>query len=497
MKKLIFALCLLLTLSACAPATPSPSESVPPFSGDAAPVPEQPVQPEDTTAEKPMKPAPEDAVPSGQDTPEAPAEAVPEEPEQTTPPAESTSVPDDLPELPQPVYCYDSKVISSKGQVILDASEHHPLLLRDAADQQVRAIGLQDEGGNLIRLCGLNGQPLLEDLYTTEYGILGDLFWYRTQDLYQVVRMSDGTVLYQELELVLPVDGLLAVQPMFWMTRCEMLNGDGQVVRELPSGYHLKQLLPTTPKPSLLLEDRFGKQTVADLEGRPCFDRTFDAVLTAAGTHVKVRDGSTWMAVDLTSGKTVYRRNSDFLLFPGSVMVETGTRGEMSLFSFQGRQLYGSPLLYPDALNGSWITASRPTNDTYSTVILDQQGTELLVLPAEATCLSALSPNLLFYAHFLGEDTISQKGVLRDMESGRETILMEGRYLKAEKLDTTDEPLILCRGVALDGTPISHLFTMKGKELLSDVTLLDYAGGDVFVTDKGLICLDGTWLYRA
>ena len=378
------------------------------------------------------------------------------------------------------------------------------------------SVHVDHEQGKILYGAGFSGEPaflvedhmdmektaaraaqlLLDDLYTNEYGILGDLFWYQTQNLYQVLRLSDGAILYQDLELVVPLEGMLAVQPMFWMTRCSLLDGDGQVVRELPPNYHLKTIFQTGKKAYLILEDRFGKQTVADSKGTPYLDRFYDEVSVVAGDYAQVRDGSTWMAVDLNSGKTVYRKNGSFQLLPGSILVESGSRGEVKLLDFQGKALYPSPLLDPAPLNEVWMTAARPTNDTYTTVILDYHGKEILALPTEATFLSSLSPNLLFYAAFTGQDTILQKGILRDMDSGREVLLMEGKYLKADTLDVTDGSVILCRGVSLDGVPISRLFTIEGKEILPNVTILDYAGGDVFVTDQGLICLDGTWLYK-
>lgn len=499
MKKLIFALCLLLTLSACGQATPSPEDSIPPKPSVEDVKPNQTVPSEEPADLAPLPPAEEadnEAETPAEVSPESPEEAKePEQAEQPQSPVQAEAVPE-LPPLPQPVYCCGSTVISSKGQVVLDASEHQPQLLRDAATNEVRAIALLDGSGHLVQLCDLNGQPLLDDLYTNEYGILGDLFWYQTQNLYQVLRLSDGAILYQDLELVVPLEGMLAVQPMFWMTRCSLLDGDGQVVRELPPNYHLKTIFQTGKKAYLILEDRFGKQTVADSKGTPYLDRFYDEVSVVAGDYAQVRDGSTWMAVDLNSGKTVYRKNGSFQLLPGSILVESGSRGEVKLLDFQGKALYPSPLLDPAPLNEVWMTAARPTNDTYTTVILDYHGKEILALPTEATFLSSLSPNLLFYAAFTGQDTILQKGILRDMDSGREVLLMEGKYLKADTLDVTDGSVILCRGVSLDGVPISRLFTIEGKEILPNVTILDYAGGDVFVTDQGLICLDGTWLYK-
>ena len=477
MKKLMFALCLLLTLSACGQVSPSPEIPAPPTAVDDTSVPEQPAQPEEPSEQTPAPSTETEDAPVDAEQPEEPA--------------------DSLPPLPQPVYTYGSTAVNDQGQVILETPDYHLHVLTDAATGKARVIARTDDNGLVSQLYDRNGQLLLDDLSTDNCGVLGDLFWYQSQDAYHVLRLSDGSIVYQDLALALPVDGLLAVQPMPWMTRCTMLDGSGEIVRELEPGSHLKNIFQSDGKTYLLLEDRFGKQTVATPEGKPYFDFVYDEVISVAGTYAQVRNGETWMVLDFNSGKSVCSRTSPFYLLPGSILAQTGSRGEWQLLNFQGKLLYSTPLMNPTPLGEHLLAAARPIDDIYTTVLLDEQGKELLALPTEAPFLTSLTPELLFYSVFGDDQGQYQKGILRDMTTGEETLLLEGKYLKAELVETTDGELIFCRGVSQEGAPISHLFTLEGKEVLSDVTVLDYHGGDVFETEQGLICLDGTWLYQA
>lgn len=491
MKKLMFALCLLLTLSACGQTTPTPENPAPSVPQEEVSVPEPPAQPVEPQAEVPAPPAEENPTdtPADETQPE-----VPEEP----------SVPD-LPPLPQPVYTYGSTAVDDHGQILLEEPGFDLRVIFDAHTKQARAIAaIEPTRSTIQRLYDLSGSVLLDNLNASQCAIMGDLFWCESQGMFRLMRLSDGTTLQKNVDQIEVIGNQLAVQPAYWLSGCSILDETGATVTKLPTEFYLKAVYQNPKKTYLVMGDHDGQQTVMDLEGTTYLGRSYDEVADIVGQHALVRNGSQWLAVDLATGKVLYQNSSPFTLLPEGALVAAGANGRQKLVNFQGQPLYDSELMEPQLLDlnedglPDWIAAVQVKNLAYTSVILDTNGQELLSLPDEAAFLTPISPELVFAVSFTGKSSMSQEGTLYDLKTGSTSLLIGGVSISAAPVKVGDQTLIFCRSLnETNRTPMTRLFTTEAQEMLKDVVLTDYQGGDVFTTTNGLICLDGTWLYKA
>ena len=239
MKKLTFVLCLLLVLTACgqqAPSEPSPAPAesqqeqvqVPEASAPA----EQPEEPADSSDIPAADPEPAPA-------PEAEAEEEPQQ-ESNTPEPQTEAPAGPAMDLPREIYCYEDTVVDKHGKVLFQVPG---TMVREMYDQNtgkvraVAAVSLQTY--NVIAVYNLDGTVLADGLTSRTCGIFGDLFWFDQMGLSHVYRISDGQMLYEDLELVQAVDDYLVLQSGFWLSPCTLLDQHGDVVRELERGFHL------------------------------------------------------------------------------------------------------------------------------------------------------------------------------------------------------------------------------------------------------------------
>ena len=77
------------------------------------------------------------------------------------------------------------------------------------------------------------------------------------------------------------------------------------------------------------------------------------------------------------------------------------------------------------------------------------------------------------------------------METGEDVLLAEGPHLFLKRIETSGGSMLRCK---VDGT--TQLFLNDGTPVWTYPGSCTYLGGDVFSTDEGLRCLDGSWLYR-
>ena len=461
MKKLILFCVLLLALTGCRQeAVPAPSEPEPP------------------AVETPVQPEPTPEVPE-QVTTETPPEAPPQEEEVPT-----------LPTLPQPVYCWYDTAVAADGAVLLQVPEHLLSLVRDSVTGELR--GILSSPINISWAAAydgfydLSGQPILTEQGLLGFQCFGDLFWQDLPGAITVQRFSDQSEVDSGLAAVRAAGPYLALQPSFWNASCRLVNETGETVLELERGFRLEQVF-TDGGQTWLAMAKDGQVNLVDLEGNALLGRFYHEILCVAQGCAVVRDGTTWLAVDLSDGEIVFQWNNPFVLTKNGVLAQTGQGHQ--LLDRQGRPL--SDLILTDAyVFEDLILGQVQTGDAKETLLLSSAGTLLAELPTALMHVRPLTGSLVFYAVVTGEDYYEQQGYLVDLATGRETLLTTNSQLQTELIQTSGGPLLLCRnGEGAD------LFLSDGTAAREDLPPCSYEA-DIFSCGEGLFCLDGQWLYQ-
>ena len=470
MKKLICMGFLLLMLTGCAKQqapVPDPEPAPPPAQEEALP----PVQSE---------PAP---------TPEP--EIIPDPPKVEAP---------QLPELPYPVYCWGDTAVSKDGTVLLQVPDHILELTFDAVSG--KPAGILSAPANISwnslydGFYTLDGTPVLTDMGMPYFRCFGDLCWYGVPGEYTVQRLSDGTVLEDNLYTVLPVGDCLALQAGYWNDRCKLVDETGQTVLELDRGFRLTAVYKDHGSSYLAMTSAVdGTTSLLSTKGTPVLNEFYKEITDVTLGCAIVWDGAGFQAVSLTTGESVFSWNQAFTLLPDGAIAETNL-GSI-LVDRQGnrlddRLLDNSPLIYD--WNGDGTPEYLLTNtmqDVYSTLVLAPDGTELGTIPMHTISVHALSPTTLAYAEPTGTGALLFEAHLVDLQTGTDTVLTAGKNLYVQPITTSGGQMLLC---ITDED--SQLFLNDGTPARDDLGICTYLGGDVFACTEGLRCLDGTWLYK-
>ena len=545
MKRIAWLLVVLLLLTACgtrrqeeqeaAPGEtvqteePAPAAETPPAQ-EASPAPEAPAEPEEPAeSEEPAVPE-EPAEPEAPTTDTVPAEEVPfgltpitpvapewpgdnrlnpteppvyELPVEPPPQYETESVSPGQARtagaatLPRSAYCFEDTAVDGRGRVVLRLPGHTLTPVTDAATGQPRGIAARETGSGLVTtLYDLAGQPLLTGLQADTYGCQSDLFWYGRTGSYTLQRISTEQVLETGLAEVQPVGDRLALQPAFWNSSCRLVDGLGQTTAELDRGFRLSGVHTWQDQSYLTVTSKDGLQTLVDTEGNSCLGRFYDEVAGITGGCALVRDGGNWLAVSLNGGRIMFRWTAPFTLLTGGVLAELPSGG-YQLVNRQGRQLcqtFSSARVYTGG-GTELVFGQLVRNGAYGTVVLDAGGTELAFLPAELFNVTPVDGNTVFYTTASGKEAFDRTGFLRKLDTGVTVEAASGAFLSAEAIETTRGTMVLC----VSGDDSGGAFTLvlpDGTPVLTGQTTCAYQGGDVLVCEKGLLTLDGQWLYQ-
>ena len=479
MKRLSFILAFLLCLAGCAGGTqpvPSAEPAAPPTQEtiETLPVPE----PQTVPAPKP------DPVP------EAPVVEKPQ-----------------LPDLPYPVYCWNDTAVSSDGTVILQVPDHTLEPCYDAVSGEVRGILTYDNENlwNNNGIYDLQGQPLLLGSDPWSFGCAGDLMWYGGFRNFTVQRISDGEILAEGVKNVIVMADQVALLPSYKYGSIVLLDSrTGETTLEADRGFRpaltfyengvTTYLSVTTPDGS--------RQNLIDHTGKPLLDEfqyeIYDVQQNCAivrgvenGQYVK-------QVIDLDTQQVLYQTEHamDLHPLPGSLLIEKDDG--FYLVDYQNQLLYDTPIehftLFDWEQDGDpeYVVATVLRDNAYCTVLLKPDGTEIAVLPAEQwQDVMPLSPTSLAYTIYSGKGPLHEEVRYRDLETGEDVLLAEGPHLFLKRIETSGGSMLRCK---VDGT--TQLFLNDGTPVWTYPGSCTYLGGDVFSTDEGLRCLDGSWLYR-
>lgn len=467
MKNLIFLLTLLLVLTGCGREAVITAPE---------PEPEPPVSQEPAPPETPQT-----------ETPAPPSNPTVEEPSENPPVLEVPA----LPELPQPVYCWYDTAVAADGSVILQVPDHLLTPVRDAVTGDLRGILSSPTNISWATVYDgfydLSGQPIVEAQGLMGFQCFGDLFWQGLPGGITVHRLSDGTEVDSGLLSVRPAGPYLALQPSFWNSACRLVNETGETVLELERGFRLEQVF-TDGGQTWLAMAKDGQVNLVDLEGKVLLGRFYHEIRTISHGCAVVRDGQTWLAVNLTSGETIFQWNKPFTMTKHGVLAQTDQGWQ--LLDTQGSAL--SELVLTDAYVYEDLILGQIRKDNgHETLLLSSAGTLLAELPTELMHVEPLSENLVFYAVVTGEEYYSQKGYLVDLATGRETLITTGAQLQMELIQTTGGPMLLCQN-----SEGAQLLLIDGTLARQDLPPCSYES-DIFTCGDGLFCLDGRWLYEA
>lgn len=436
----------------------------------------------------------------------APAqEDLPKESEQSQEtPAETESEKPLIPALPDSVYCGGDTAVDSKGNVLLQVPDHQLQPLTDQAGQ-IRGI-LAKQNGQFTALYDLSGAPIVSNLSATACGCTGDLFWYTSfGSSTTVMKLSDQTVLYDSLADAEPAGDRLVLQPSYWNSTCILVDSYGQTVLELERSFRLVQVHTWQNQTYLCLEAQDGRQSLVDLNGSTCLG-FYDQVCSVAHNCAVVQSGSQYLAVSLTSGKTVFQWDNPFMLLGNSVLAEVDV-DHTALLDLQGQPLYDQTFsgAYAFDANGDGaadlIFGEYLHDTTDVTAVLKPDGTLLQVLPTALWNVTPINADQVFYTVIGDKGLRDQTGILLTLSDGTQTELTSGSFLQVELIQTSEETLLLCRSDGSGDQRIYRLLRLDGTQVLPDCSQCEYVGSDVFACTvdgkEGLLCLNGAWLYHA
>ena len=106
-----------------------------------------------------------------------------------------------------------------------------------------------------------------------------------------------------------------------------------------------------------------------------------------------------------------------------------------------------------------------------------------------------MDDNTVFYTTASGKEAFDRTGFLRKLDTGVTVEAASGAFLSAEAIETTRGTMVLCVS-GDDGGGAFTLVLPDGTPVLTGQTACAYQGGDVLVCEKGLLTLDGQWLYQ-
>ena len=472
MKKILLLLALLLALTGCVRQEPP------------APEPEPVPEPAPIVTPAPVEPEP---APEPEPTPEEPPIAEPR-----------------LPDLPYPAYCWGDTAVSRDGTVILQVPDHTLELVFDAVSGKPAGFLAQPAQISMIlytAFYGLDGQPILTDTPLAGFHTTGNLCWYFADGGYTLLRLSDGTVVADGLKTVEPAGDVLVTKSNFWNSPCVLVDRmTGETVRELDRGFTLSLVYRDGSNLYLAMESTVdGKMTLIDLQGQPRLDDFHEGIYDVSQGHAVVLDRensrTVFRAVNLRTGEAILQRDLAFQMLPDGMLAYTGTGCQ--LLDRQGLPLNSRTM--DDAAPYDWDSDGDPElilgsvlqDGVYSTVLLTPDGTELAVLPTESHYVTPLSPTKIAYSVFTGGEALRQEARLLDLDNSTDILLTTGSWALVQPIETSGGRMILC-----EGTDFRQVFLNDGTPVIPDLDTGHYLGGDVFSTDEGLRCLDGSWLYR-
>lgn len=442
------------------------------------------------------------------ETPEA-VEPEPEVPVEPEPEPEPEPAESDLPDLPYPVYCWNDTAVASDGTVILQVPDHTLEVCYDAVSGKARGIlALYQEGFTALYtgFYDLDGQPVLTDPAPIEMGCAGDLMWYGGFRNYTVQRISDGEILAEGVKNVTVMDDQVVLLPAYKFEALILLDSKtGETTLEADRGF--RPALSFSPNGvrtyMAVTTPDGGKQNLIDRTGTPLLEEfqyeIYDVQQNCAIVRAYENGRYIRQAISLDTQEVVFQteHNVIFKLLPESVLLEV--EDSYTLVDYQGVPLYDTALLHYNIYDWDrdetpeYLLATILRNDHYCTVVLKPDGTEIAELPAEQwQDVEPLSPTTLIYAAYTGEGAFHQELYFRNLETGEDTVLTSGTSLWYEQIETSGGHMIRCEA---DGRTL--LFLNDGTPAWEYPDYCFYIGGDVFTSDEGLRCLDGSWLYRA
>lgn len=474
MKRMLFLLALLLALTGCGEAEQIRPEE------ETTPVQQVEAEPEQSE----IQPEPEE-------TP------VPEEPEQQ-PEAKA----------PQAAYWYEDKAVAEDGTVVLCVPEHTLRLIRDELTGKPRWILAQDSEGAYDGLYELDGTPIQTDVMGS-FSVAGDLLWYQTEGGVCVVRVSDGTVLDENLEQVRLVGGRAALIPSYRLGSIRFLEPQtGEETGRLESGFTCAEVTNSDGGYLAVRSPDGQSVNLVDSEGTPLlsdFAAQIEDVCFGYAMVRKEAEGDL-RVVELSTQREVYRSDREFILLPGAVLVCQRER-QWQLQSWQGEALYDEvlidrPEVYEEDGVPQYLVGQVLRGTEFVPVILRPDGTVLGELPADPTQIGLASAGAVTYVLKTGR---GEEAHLYLLETGEDVLLARGGeivlsaglerspadYEQVRQIETSGGKLFV---LTVDNT--LRLYLNDGTPARQDLGTATYLGGDVFHTETGLRRLDGSWVYN-
>lgn len=494
MKKfaLLLALCLLFQLAACA--APEPPD---------APA-EQGIAPAETS------PPPE--MPEKTEQPDIPEEPIPEPGPLPEPQPEemSESVPGPAAYIYRGFQENAAAILDKDGNVLLPA-EAPANLLCDSLTGQICGFFRQAEGEEEAEIYDLYGNLQFRRPVTGQRGVFGNLFWYGVA-IYEktLCSLEDGTVLMENLKTVEPLGDYLFVQSIFRNSPGMLLDGEGNVVKELDRGFAAKNIHQYRGRDYLEMEAPDGTRTLIDRNGDMCLPRFYDDVLFIDMDCAIVQNGEKYLAVRLDDGETVmetaYRIRE---LTPNAAILEQD--GDFILTDYEEKPLadrvYEDLETVKNANGRTTMLLGKYTAEDGSMWVqfLNLDGTERFAM--EYSYYGFNGPEVVEDKYLLcytypGEsrDTTDRCFAVVDLETQTKRFLNPRYTHLARWGDMPPELFFLCYNNEDKTRMFYDLYNVRGELMIGGLENVTYRDGLINCTwgdEKGLLRLDGTWFYKA
>lgn len=464
-----------------------------------------------TGCSREQAPAAAENAPSVPTAAAAPEAAEPE-PDQTPEPMEPDAAPESVPETrsPDAAFLWNNTAIAKDGTVVLQLPEHTLQFIRDQITGKPRWILAADSEGRYDSIYALNGAPA--EIEPALFDTSGILQWTAHNGDYTVKRLPGGETALGHLDAVYPVGNRIALVPSYKLGSIVFMDPQtGEETARLENGFSLADItFPWSGSGYLPVRSPDGeKVNLVDSNGTPLLNDFVSDIYDVCFSYAIVQteaDDPALHVVELSTQQEVYRSSSTFILLPDAALVCQGGR-QWQLQDWQGQPLFeqnftDQPIIYEEDGVPLYLVGQVLRGTSFIPVILRPDGTVLGELPADLSEIGLVSSTAITYSLSVGEQAEAHLYLL---ETGEDILLTWGNEIVLSgTLEQGAHPGRQVRSIETSG---GHMFVITVDQQLllflndgtpgrQDLGPAVYLGDDVFSTEDGLRCLDGSWLYR-
>ncbi|MBP3633280.1 MAG: DUF5046 domain-containing protein [Oscillospiraceae bacterium] len=434
-----------------------------------------------------------------------------------------------LPEQPpveQPsgnVYLYmdDNRylAVDDGGNVVMEVTDGQLSILR--RDEKIIGYAVKRSDGIVTDEYGwAQPEKTWNDLYDENFEFLYSLplsyvalehdlisGWNPNTGTSQVYRLSDGTLLYDDIYAFYELGEYCYVNQDDWNAPGMFLDGQGNTIAQVPQD--------CTTGGSVL--DQYMVVIKNELHGLIAPDGTlalpfaYHELRSGQLGCVFARDDSGWHAIEVSTGKEVFSSPTPILkLFSETAIVEDESGDAYQMVDYSGNALMDERFIWVNSYDtdddGTPELLEAPLYEQDGNILFSPDGTVLYLSNTESSYM-VMDENTVVLTIIPQNSVDDPSGYLRyllDPISGTQTLLPEtsaDAFYSPLYTEFGREHGLISRGGSNElGWYRTDILDTDGTVLLEGLQDMIYRGDGVFQCSRGftsgLLRLDGTWLYE-